>query len=108
MRSQSRNAQVYGIMVPAAWTVPVSDHARQRHGREHVTPDMIRQAMRERAYEEYRSRNRGQVLFLVWLDGDTWGGRIMGWVSRMEITAFARPRKDWDRVIRRDKYRRVY
>ena len=84
--------------------VPVSEHAMERHGMESYNPADIRdQLSRDPTHEIWCSLENGKILYLVAL-GSIWGGRIIGAKSYEEITAFARPRKDWNRIIVRDKY----
>lgn len=95
------------VALPNVLAIPASDHARENHSREKITPTDIRERLRGDDYELWFSASRDKVLYLVWVRGEYWGGRIIGATSLVEITCFVSKRKYWNNCIRRDGYIRV-
>ena len=100
------------IILPNILNVPTSEHARVRHSSETFTPDQVRERFRGNGYEIWYSATRDQLLYLVHMGGDYWGGRILAivrtaGVEHSEITCFARTRDKWQRIIERDGYVRL-
>ena len=98
------------VVIPRIRTIPVGEHSMARHGAERVTPlDIAEQMRRTDNYEHWRCVALDKELYLVLMGLDdewreVWGGRFVGLTLDNEITAFARPRKDWNYIIKRDHY----
>ena len=97
------------IQLPDLGDVRVSEHAVARHQTDTFTPDEIRnRANNDLFVELWFSPEQEKFLYLtnMGIRGNKhyWGGRIVGSETYTEITSFARPRVDWNKIILRDHY----
>lgn len=97
------------IQLPDLGDVLTSEHSVARHQTDTFTPDEIRdRANHDLFVELWFSPEQEKFLYLtnMGIRGQKhyWGGRIIGSETYVEITSFARPRVDWNKIILRDHY----
>jgi len=96
------------LAIPNVLSIPVSNHAIVQHSAETWSPARVAEEFQNRrSWETWYSDREDKFLFLIQLEGNTWGGRFVGATTQNPITCFSATRSRWDNIIARDGYIRV-